>query len=56
MTKVYTAKEIATVLGVGYRLVLEIIKRGEIKTLNIKGKVRISQFQLDEYLKGDKDE
>lgn len=53
MKKVYSAEEIAEILGVSYRTVLELVKSGELKKLNIKGKTRISEHQLNEYLKGE---
>lgn len=54
MKKVYSAKEVAQVIGVSYRVVLELIKNGKIKTLGFSGKARISEYQLDEFLKGAK--
>lgn len=53
MTKVYDAHELAEIIGVSYRMILDLIKQGKIKTLNIKGKTRVSEHQLNEYLKGE---
>ncbi len=53
MTKVYDAHEVASILGISYRMVLELVKEGKLKTLGIKGKTRVSEYQLNEYLKGE---
>ena len=53
MQKIYNAHEIADILGISYRSVLRLIKEGKLKKLDgITGKTKVSQHQLNEYLKG----
>jgi excisionase family DNA binding protein len=53
MTKIYTAKEVASILDVNYRTLLTMVKEGKIDALDIKGKIKISQYQLDKFLRGE---
>ena len=52
MQKVYTASEVAEILKISYRAVLTLVKDGKLKSIDTNGIVRISEYQLDEYLKG----
>lgn len=51
MKKIYTTQEIADQLKVKKTTVYELIKRGELKASKVGKQIRISQDQLDEYLK-----
>lgn len=53
MTKIYTALEVAEILSISYRTLLTMVKEGKIDSLGVKGKVLISQYQLDKFLKGE---
>jgi excisionase family DNA binding protein len=53
MQRIYNAYEVAEILQVSYRTVLRLIKEGKLKKLDgIPGKTKVSQHQLNEYLKG----
>lgn len=49
-TKYYTPKEVAKLLRVNERTVLNLIAAGELKAHRVGRQYRISQEQLDEYL------
>jgi excisionase family DNA binding protein len=49
--KIYDAYEVADVLGISRARVLKLIRDGELKALDL-GVTRITQEQLDDYLKG----
>jgi excisionase family DNA binding protein len=48
--KFYTVKEVAALLRVNERTVLNLIDRGELKANRVGSLWRISQEALDEYL------
>ena len=52
MQNIYTAQEVADIIGVSYRRVLQLVKDGKLKSLDI-GIVKITQEQLDAFLKGE---
>lgn len=51
MEKIYTPQEVADQLKIKKATVYELIKRGELKSAKVGKQIRISQDQLDEYLK-----
>ncbi len=51
MQKLYTTKEIAELLKIKKNTVYELIKRGELTSSKIGKQLRISDTQLEEYLK-----
>lgn len=51
MEKIYTTQEVADQLKIKKSTVYELIKRGELKAAKVGKQIRISQDQLDEYLK-----
>ncbi len=51
MEKVYTTQEVADQLKIKKSTVYELIKRGELKATKVGKQIRVSQEQLDEYLK-----
>ena len=51
MEKIYTTQEVANQLKIKKSTVYELIKRGELKSSKVGKQIRISQEQLDEYLK-----
>ena len=51
MEKIYTTQEVADQLKIKKSTVYELIKRGELKAAKVGKQIRISQEQLDEYLK-----
>lgn len=54
MQKVYNVKDLERELKLSYRKVLELVKGGKIKTLDgVDGKILVSEYQLNEYLKGE---
>jgi putative molybdopterin biosynthesis protein len=52
MEKIYTPQEVADRLQIKKATVYELIKRGELKATKIGRQIRVSQEQLDVYLKG----
>jgi putative molybdopterin biosynthesis protein len=52
MGKIYTPQEVADRLQIKKTTVYEFIKRGELKATKIGRQIRVSQEQLDLYLKG----
>ncbi len=53
MQKIYTAQEVADILRVGYRKVLELIKDGKIKSLDTDGMYRITEESLKAFMVGE---
>lgn len=53
MQKIYTAQEVADILRVGYRKVLELIKDGKIKSLDTDGMYRITEESLKAFMAGE---
>lgn len=51
MEKIYTTQEVADQLKIKKSTVYELIKRGELRANKVGKQIRISQEQLDEYLK-----
>lgn len=51
--KVYTMPEVAEILRVTVESVRKYIKDGRLKIINTGGAVRISQEQLDSFLRGE---
>lgn len=51
MEKIYTPQEVADQLKIKKSTVYELIKRGELTSAKVGKQIRISQDQLDEYLK-----
>lgn len=51
MERMYTTQEVADRLKIKKTTVYELIKRGELKAAKVGKQIRISQDQLDEYLK-----
>lgn len=51
MKKIFTTKEVADQLKIKKTTVYELIKRGELKASKVGKQIRISQEQLDDYLK-----
>jgi len=54
--KVYTPKEVAEVLKVSYRLVLDEIKAGKLKASKVGRGYRITEEQLKRYLEDTQEE
>ena len=52
--KLYTLNEIAPVLGVTKRTLLNHVYNGTLKANKIGGKWRVTKSQLDDFLKGGK--
>ncbi|WP_026892516.1 substrate-binding domain-containing protein [Lacrimispora aerotolerans] len=52
MEKIYTPQEVADRLLIKKATVYELIKRGELNATKIGRQIRVSQEQLDSYLKG----
>ena len=50
MEKLYTVKDVAEKLSIGYRKVLDLIAFGEIKAYKIGSEYRISAGSLFDYL------
>lgn len=48
--KFYTVQEVAQLLRVNERTILNLIERGEIKAVQVGNRYRISQEALDDYL------
>uniref|UniRef100_UPI0006D1A094 substrate-binding domain-containing protein n=1 Tax=Clostridium sp. NkU-1 TaxID=1095009 RepID=UPI0006D1A094 len=51
MEKIYTTQEVADQLKIKKSTVYELIKRGELNAAKVGKQIRVSQEQLDEYLK-----
>ncbi|MFW5988136.1 MAG: helix-turn-helix domain-containing protein [bacterium] len=51
--EVYTAEEVAEVLKISYRKVLDLIKKGELEAKKVGKAYRITDNQIREYLEGD---
>jgi len=57
MTELYTPKEVAKILNVSYRMILDLISLGEIEAYRIgsgKGVFRISKREVNRYLEYNK--
>lgn len=50
--KVYTAEEVADILGVHRHTVGRYVRLGKIKSINTQGAIRISHKSLDEFING----
>lgn len=50
-TKIYTPEELSELLHLHYQSILAEIHRGNLQAYKLKGKYRISEDQLLEYLK-----
>lgn len=51
MQKIYTPKEVAEILKVDYRYVLQLIKENKIKAINLgKKNFRITEKSLEEFI------
>ena len=49
---VYTVREVATVLKVSEKTVYNLIHSQELKCIRVRGQIRVTTEQLQEYLKG----
>ncbi|MFN2363167.1 MAG: helix-turn-helix domain-containing protein [Halarsenatibacteraceae bacterium] len=50
--EVYTAKEVADILKISYRKVLDLIKKGELEAKRVGKAYRITDNQIKKYLEG----
>lgn len=53
MEKLYTIREIATYLNVHEKSVRRWIDNGRLDSTKVGGRIRVSQTQLDDFLKKD---
>ncbi len=51
--KLYTTREVATLLGVGIPTIANYRKQGNLKSTMLGGKIYISEKALEEYLNGE---
>ena len=51
MKKFYSVIEVAEILSISYRRVLDLIALGEIQAVRIGNLYRISPYSLDQFLK-----
>ena len=54
--KVYTAQEVADILGVHRHTVGRYVRLGTIKAINTQGAIRVSHKELDRFINGGGDE
>lgn len=52
MPKIYTVRELMLILRLSEPTVRKLIKDGKIKALKTEGAVRVTETQLNKYLKG----
>jgi excisionase family DNA binding protein len=52
----YTVEEVAQLLRVSARTVYRLVERGELRALRVGDLYRISQENLDSYLRGERPE
>ena len=50
---VYTVHEVAEILRISCKTVYKLLKEGELKSVKVRGQIRITSEQLRDYLKGD---
>lgn len=50
MAKVYTVKEMAKELKIGYNKAYELVATGQIKSIKIGRQIRIPEKYLDEFI------
>jgi excisionase family DNA binding protein len=50
VAKVYTVKEMAKALKIGYNKAYELVATGEIKSIKIGRQIRIPEKYLDEFI------
>lgn len=53
MNCVYTVREVASILKVSEKTVYGLIHDREIKCIRVRGQIRITSEQLNNFLKGD---
>lgn len=49
---VYTVSEVATVLKVSSKTVYKIIRNGDLKVIRVRGQIRITSQELNQFLGG----
>lgn len=49
---VYTVKDVASILKVSQKTVYALIREQGLKCVRVRGQIRITSEQLDDYLKG----
>jgi len=52
----YTVKEVAEMFGVGLTTTYEAVKRGEIPSINVRGRIVIPKKRFDRWLASGVDE
>lgn len=49
---VYTVKEVSDILRISTKTVYQIIKSGELRSIRVRGQIRITSSALEKYIQG----